>query len=99
MARHLDDALRSSTQHMKATQTNKEESEGDTERGNSEEEDFDQPKQKELVPKRGATSVIWTWFGYEKSDTDQKTVLCKVCRRLVPSTDSKTTNLIYLLVL
>ena len=78
-----------------------EESERDTEQGNSEQEkDSDQPRQnEELLPKRGATSVAWTWFGYEKSDTDQKTVLCKVCRRLVPSTDSKTTNLIYLLVL
>lgn len=26
----------------------------------------------ELIPKIGATSVAWMWFGYEKSDTDQK---------------------------
>lgn len=33
----------------------------------------DQPRQiEEFVPKGGATSVLWTWFGYEKSDTDQK---------------------------
>lgn len=31
----------------------------------------------ELVSKRGTASVIWTLFGYEKSDTEQKTVLCK----------------------
>ena len=60
---------------MKATQANMEGSEGDTQRCRSKQEDCDdQPKQKELVPKRGATSVVWTWFGYEKSDTDQKTV-------------------------
>ena len=92
--RNLDDALGSSSWHMKATQTNMEEGEGDTERGNSEQEDSDQPRQnEELVPKRGATSVAWTWFGYEKSDTDQTNVFCKVCRRPVPSTDSNTTNL------
>ena len=33
ICRHLDDVLRSSTRHMKATQTNAEESERDTERG------------------------------------------------------------------
>ena len=43
---------------------------------------------------RGATSVTWTWFGYEKSDTDQKTVLCKICRRPDPTTGSNTTNLL-----
>ena len=42
--RHFDDTLRSSTRHMKATQTNMEEGERDTERGNSEQEkDSDQP--------------------------------------------------------
>ncbi len=81
----------------KATQTNMEESERDTERGNSEQEkDSDQPRQnQELVPKRGATSVAFMRFGYEKSDTDQKTVLWKLCRRPVPTTDSNTTNLFY----
>ena len=49
-----------------ATQTNMEENERGPEHGD-----------KELVPKRGATSVRWTWFGYDKSDTDQKTVLYK----------------------
>ena len=53
-----------------ATQTNME-SERDTEHGDTEHRDT------ELVPKRGATTVTWTWFGYEKSDTDQQTVLCK----------------------
>lgn len=41
------------------------------------EKDSDQPRQnEELVPKRRATSVTWTWFRYEKSDTDQKHVTC-----------------------
>ncbi len=46
-----------------------EESEHDTKRGNFEQEnDSDQPRQNDkLVPKSGATSVAWTWFGYEKS--------------------------------
>ena len=71
---------------MKATQTNMEESERDTERVNTEQEkDPDQPRlNEEFVPKRGATSVAWTWFGYEKSNADQKTVLRKVCRKLSP---------------
>lgn len=43
---------------MNATQTNTEESERDTERGNSEQEDSDQPRQnKDIVAKRGTTSV------------------------------------------
>lgn len=51
--------------------------------------------QKDLVPKRGATSVIWRWFGFEESDTDQKTVLCKLCCKPIATTDSNTTNLFY----
>lgn len=49
----------------KATRTNVEDSERHTERGHS--------------SRTGrATSVAWTWFRY---DTDQKTVLCKSCRK------------------
>lgn len=34
----------------------------------------DQQRQsKELVPKRAATSVAWTWFVLETLDTEQKT--------------------------
>ncbi len=45
------------------------------------EKDSDQPRQNEdLLPDRGATSVTWTWFGYEKSDAPKKTVVCKLCR-------------------
>jgi hypothetical protein len=35
------------------------------------------------------------WFGYEKSNTDQKTVLCKICYRPVLTTGSNTTDLFY----
>ncbi len=85
-------ALRYTAQHgcrqencMKATETNMEDSECDTERGNSEQvKNSDKRQNKEILPKRGATSVAWTWFGYEKSDMDQKTVLCKLCRHMWP---------------
>ncbi len=93
---HLDD--RNLTRHHGGAGRNVNNSmanEGDTEPGGSVQEN-DQPAQiEELVPKRGATSVAWTWFGYEKSDTDQKTVLCKLCRTPVPTTGSNTTNLFY----
>ena len=49
----------------------------------------------QLVRKRGATSVVWKWFGYEEKDVDQKTTLCKICRARVPSTDSNTSSLFY----
>ncbi|KAG2470282.1 AP1G1 protein, partial [Polypterus senegalus] len=38
--------------------------------------------QKDLVPKRGATSVVWRWFGFEESDTDQKTLVPQLVRIL-----------------
>lgn len=74
--------------------------ERDTEQNSPQHSDTEQtsaqPRQdEELVAKRGGTSVVWSWFGYKKSDTDQKTVLCKVCRRPVPTSDSNTTNLFY----
>lgn len=81
---HLDNALHSSTWHrcrqeicMEATQTNMEDSEGDTERGNfKQEKGSDLPRQnKMLATKRKAASIAWMWFWYEKSDIDQKTVL------------------------
>ncbi|CAL8259295.1 unnamed protein product [Boreogadus saida] len=58
---------------MKATQTNMEESERDN--SEQEKDSDDQPRQSELVPKSGATSIAWTWFGFKKSDTDQKNPL------------------------
>lgn len=67
-----------------------------TRTANMTQNDSDQPGQnEEHVPKRGAASVTWMWFGYERSATDQKTVLFKLCCRLVPLTDSDTTDLFY----
>jgi len=37
----------------------------------------------DMVPKRGSSSVIWNWFGFKKSDTEQKVVIGKVCRQPV----------------
>ena len=31
---------------------------------------------KDMLPKRKATSVIWSYFGYKKDDIDQTHVLC-----------------------
>ncbi|XP_074550123.1 E3 SUMO-protein ligase ZBED1-like [Halichoeres trimaculatus] len=49
----------------------------------------------ELVPKRGGTSVVWLHFGFNGSDTEQKTAVCKLCHKVVPSPDANTTNLFY----
>ena len=69
--RHLDNAFHSSTRHMKATQTNMEESEFDN--SEQEKDSDDQPRQSELVPKRVAnrsphqTQTPQTYFtAYER---------------------------------
>lgn len=72
----------------------------DTERGNSQRQqgdNEDQPTQQdeELVHKKGATSIVWMWFRFKKTDTDQKTIVCKVCCSPVPTTYSNTPNLFY----
>lgn len=54
-----------------------------------------QEEEEALLPKRGGTSVIWLHFGFKKSDTEQKTVICKLCNKSVPSSDANTTNLFY----
>ncbi len=51
--------------------------------------------EEELVVKRGATSTIWNWFGYRKSDADQTTVVCKVCRKTVVTKSGNTSNLFH----
>lgn len=33
----------------------------------------------DLIPRRGSTSAVWKYFGFEKTDVTQKTVICKVC--------------------
>ncbi len=43
-------------------------------------------KADEIVDKRGKTnSVVWKWFGFLRSDKLQVSVLCKMCRRVVPT--------------
>ncbi len=43
-------------------------------------------KAEEIVDKRGKTnSVVWKWFGFLRSDKHQVSVLCKMCRRVVPT--------------
>ncbi|KAF3859919.1 hypothetical protein F7725_000174 [Dissostichus mawsoni] len=49
--------------------------------------------EEELIPKKGATSVVWKWFGYKRSDIEQTTVLCKVCRKSIAAKHGNTTNL------
>ena len=72
--------------------TNMEESEYDTEWGNSEQEkESEKPRQTRSLYNKKATLC----FGYEKSDTDQKTMLCKLCCRPVPKTNSNITNCFY----
>ncbi|XP_030012474.1 zinc finger BED domain-containing protein 1-like [Sphaeramia orbicularis] len=48
-----------------------------------------------LLPKRGGTSVIWIHFGFKRSDTEQKTAICKLCYKTIPAPDANTTNLFY----
>ncbi|XP_051813897.1 S-arrestin isoform X2 [Acanthochromis polyacanthus] len=40
----------------------------------------DRTADKELVARKGphVTSIIWKWFGFDKTDTEQTTVMCKV---------------------
>ncbi|KAA0721506.1 hypothetical protein E1301_Tti021694 [Triplophysa tibetana] len=51
--------------------------------------------QDELVSKKGnnVTSVIWKWFGFERSDVKQTLVKCKICRKSVATGSGSTTNL------
>ena len=55
----------------------------------------DAPTSEDLIPRRGSTSVAWKYFGFEKTDVTQKTVICKVCRKAVAAKSSSTTNLFH----
>ncbi|XP_055040058.2 E3 SUMO-protein ligase ZBED1 [Misgurnus anguillicaudatus] len=48
----------------------------------------------ELVPKKGAGSVVWRFFGFQKSDVDQTTILCKCCRAKIQAKGGNTSNLL-----
>ena len=43
-------------------------------------------KNKDLVPKRKATSIIWNYFDYKKDDIEQTRVLCRQCLGSVTTT-------------
>lgn len=47
----------------------------------------------ELIPRRGSYSAVWNYFGFQSSDLQQKDILCKTCRRIVPAPQGNTTNL------
>lgn len=49
----------------------------------------------ELIPKKGATSVVWNWFGYKRADKEQTTVICKQCKNTVISKGGNTSNLFH----
>ena len=49
----------------------------------------------QLVKMKGAHSIIWTWFGFKVSDTEQKTVNCKLCKKTVVANGGNTTNLFH----
>lgn len=53
------------------------------------------PQEEALLPKRGGTSVIWLHFGFKRSDTEQKTAICKLCNKTIPAPDANTTNVFY----
>ena len=47
----------------------------------------------ELVPKKNSTSAVWKYFGFSKTDTEQKKV-CKLCGKdNLYTTDGNTTGL------
>ena len=52
-------------------------------------------EEEELVPKKGATSVVWNFFRFRKSNYKQNVILCKECRATVPAGGGNTTNLFH----
>ena len=49
----------------------------------------------ELVKKKGATSIIWNWFGLKRSDEQQQAILCRMCGATMLAKSGNTTNLFY----
>lgn len=47
----------------------------------------------EFVPERGATSVVWKWFDFKRSDVCQTIVMCKKCNKTVTTKGDNTTNI------
>lgn len=50
---------------------------------------------KELIPKKGGTSVVWNYFGFTLADTEQTAVICKECKKPVISKGGNTSNLFH----
>lgn len=49
----------------------------------------------ELLPKRGAVSIVWRFFGFKRSDVAQTTIYCKCCRSRVVAKGGSTSNLLH----
>lgn len=47
----------------------------------------------QLVAKRKCMSIVWRYFRFTKEDVEQREVLCRSCRRIVPARTGNTTNL------
>ena len=51
---------------------------------------------KRFGAEKGArNSIVWLWFGFKKSDTDQTMVICKKCCQQVVTSDLNISNLFY----
>ncbi|XP_073488853.1 E3 SUMO-protein ligase ZBED1-like [Aquarana catesbeiana] len=46
-----------------------------------------------FVPKRGAYSEVWAYFGFKPDDETQQTIYCKQCLAIVCAPKGNTTNL------
>lgn len=49
----------------------------------------------DLVPKKGANSIVWKWFGYRSADLQPSTILCKICKKTVTAKGGNATNLFH----
>ncbi|KAE8575740.1 hypothetical protein XENTR_v10003928 [Xenopus tropicalis] len=52
-------------------------------------------EEEQLVPKTGAVSVVWKYFGFKKSDVEQTIIICKCCRAKVVAAGGNTSNLLH----
>lgn len=46
----------------------------------------------DLVPKKGANSIVWKWFGYRSADLQPSTILCKICKKTVTAKGGRKCN-------
>ena len=57
--------------------------------------DTEAEPQRSRAEKGERHSIVWLWFGFKKSDTDQTTWISKTCRQQVVTSNSNTSNLFY----